>query len=312
MADHRHHLRRGLTLLGGAVGALLMMFTMAPNALAACEDAKEQAKRPGRCVERDQSGRCTIWFDGQVYLGSGNNLGLEKEPLPPDRFKLYALVSPCDGGPAPPNQHSYVCPEFVEGCTVEDDARLYQVWSRYYDRAEPEWQPSTDWEHEQFLCVTPDQGAAHEYLPLDQPWITYVASYPGGNLKMEPPGGRTLTGLETNFYSELPKEIRYTAVHNSGPVQMCVAPSRWVWDFGDGNRKVTKNPGAPYPDLRVTHKYTETGNFQPSVSLQYSRYQNSGRGWTTNDLLHDSLPGEGQALSTVELMPRLVSPDDPQ
>lgn len=308
MAGRRHHLRRALTVLSGLLGSAMLMLVMAPGVYAACEDAKAVAERPGYCAKRDPDGRCTLWFDGQIYLGSGNKLPVEHEPLPPDRFLLYALVSPCDGGPAPPNQNTFECDLWSESCS-DPDARLYQVWRQYYEEAEPEWQPATAWEQVPWACVTAEQGSPHDELPVDQPWITYITSYPGGDLVMEPPGGLTLTGLETNFYTETPTEIRYTAVHNSGPVQMCVEPAQWIWDFGDGNTATTDTPGAPYPDLEVTHQYKELGTFEPSVSIAYTRYLNSGRGWTTNDLLADSVPGVGETLRTMELVPRLVSPD---
>jgi hypothetical protein len=46
---------------------------------------------------------------------------------------------------------------------------------------------------------------------------------------------------------------------------------RFGWDFGDGSPAVvTRDPGAPYPDLRVTHVYAAPGVVQVRLVTVYA------------------------------------------
>ena len=47
-------------------------------------------------------------------------------------------------------------------------------------------------------------------------------------------------------------------------------PSEFGWRFGDGESLATTEPGAPYPDLDVTHRYLKKGKVAPSVDTTYT------------------------------------------
>ncbi len=63
-------------------------------------------------------------------------------------------------------------------------------------------------------------------------------------------------------------------------VDLHIVPSEFGWQFGDGESLVTSEPGAPYPDLEVTHRYLKKGKVAPSVDTTYTAtYQVNGGPW---------------------------------
>ena len=59
-------------------------------------------------------------------------------------------------------------------------------------------------------------------------------------------------------------------------------PVTYTWHFGDGTEESGSDPGAAYPDLRVTHVYDEAGvTVSPSVDVTYhGRFRVDGGAWT--------------------------------
>jgi hypothetical protein len=53
-------------------------------------------------------------------------------------------------------------------------------------------------------------------------------------------------------------------------VDLHIVPSQFGWRFGDGESLATAEPGAPYPDLDVTHRYLKKGEVAPSVDTTYT------------------------------------------
>ena len=53
-------------------------------------------------------------------------------------------------------------------------------------------------------------------------------------------------------------------------VDLHIVPSEFGWRFGDGESLATDEPGAPYPDLDVTHRYLKKGKVAPSVDTTYT------------------------------------------
>jgi hypothetical protein len=91
--------------------------------------------------------------------------------------------------------------------------------------------------------------------------------------------------FETNFYAETqPADISIVLLGQQ--VDLHVVPSHFGWRFGDGESMATDEPGAPYPQLDVTHRYASKGKVAPRVDTTYTAtFRVNGGGW-------DDVPGE--------------------
>ncbi|SDQ46454.1 PKD domain-containing protein [Quadrisphaera sp. DSM 44207] len=110
---------------------------------------------------------------------------------------------------------------------------------------------------------------------------------PAGEPALEPGNGYVLINVPANVYADAePVELATDVV--GFPVQVRATPARYSWAFGDGAvLGPTEDPGAPYPDLRVTHIYTAPGRYDVVLTTHYSgEYSVAGGPW---------LPVEGEA-----------------
>jgi hypothetical protein len=88
-------------------------------------------------------------------------------------------------------------------------------------------------------------------------------------LQVQPTNGRTLVNFDTNFYTEIaPLDTAVTLLGQQ--VALHIVPSQFGWRFGDGGVLTTAEPGAPYPELEVTHSYLTKGRVAPSVDTTYT------------------------------------------
>lgn len=131
---------------------------------------------------------------------------------------------------------------------------------------------------------------------------------PAPKLVIQPPDGKTLVNFETNFYTEADVIHRSTTLLGQD-IDFRIFPESYTWHFGDGEAATTSTPGAPYPDLDVTHKYLEKGTFQPSLETTYTaEYSINGGAWqpVPGTLVLADAP---QQLEAVTARPILVAPD---
>lgn len=117
--------------------------------------------------------------------------------------------------------------------------------------------------------VTPGMvQRALERVPLPEP-----------DLSVQPPGGRTLINFETNFFTAA-EPFTETVTLLGRRVDLDITPSQFRWAFGDGEGLTTTEPGAPYPDLELTHTYLEQGQVRPQVTTVYTAdYRVDGGPW---------------------------------
>jgi len=99
--------------------------------------------------------------------------------------------------------------------------------------------------------------------------------WPSAQLVVEPPNGRTLVNLPTNFYTELVGPVVRPVQILQHHVEVRATPTSYTWHFGDGSQpKTGSDPGASYAkddSLRVSHVYTEAKvTVHPSVDVTYS------------------------------------------
>ena len=92
---------------------------------------------------------------------------------------------------------------------------------------------------------------------------------PATPLVIEPVDGVTLVNLPTNFHTPAEPFTR-TVTLLGRRIRLEITPVAWAWSFGDGSTVTTDTPGAPYPDLEVTHAYLRAGRVAPSVATTYT------------------------------------------
>ncbi|WP_090967856.1 hypothetical protein [Nocardioides exalbidus] len=130
-------------------------------------------------------------------------------------------------------------------------------------------------------------------------------TWPSSELVVQPPGGKTLVNLETNFYTTNDQVSTRTVTLAGRRVEIRAMPS-YTFKFGDGQSTATTNPGRPHPNLDVTHVYLATGDVVVSVDTTYAGQFRIGDGdWQS---IPDALTvaGAGSDLRVVEALPQLV------
>ena len=122
------------------------------------------------------------------------------------------------------------------------------------------------------------------------------------------PGNSTLVNAATNFYTD-PEAFARNITLIGFDVDLQASPARYTWVHGDGTRASTTQPGQPYPDLNVTHRYTEPADVvRPRVDVTYRvRYRVDGGPWTA---LGETLTASGPTtdLQVNEAAPVLTAP----
>ncbi len=203
----------------------------------------------------------------------------------------YSIRPACEvGGTA-------LCSEAAT-CTIEGhDGYLYNV----YEDAAPD---PLDWQ----ACLTEQEAKRLGGLtPALVEHAFQRLAWPASELVVQPPKGRTLVNFDTNFYTTNTTPSTRTVTLIGQSVTIEATPTQYTWHFGtpEGDLSTT-DPGAPYPDLRVTHRYTRVGSVTPSVDTTYAgRFRVGNGGWQT---IPDTLtvPGTPVALEVVSATPHLV------
>ncbi len=162
---------------------------------------------------------------------------------------------------------------------------------------------------EGIACLT-----AFEAAEVDQPPIRTLVieaferlSWPASTMVVQPPNGKTLVNLETNFYTSNSNVASIPVDLLGANVVVSARPIAYRWNFGDGTSTVTETPGAPYPSLDVSHVYDQADMVAVSVDTQYG-----DASFTVNGGPPEAIPstiwvaGATQDLEVVEAVPQLV------
>ena len=132
-------------------------------------------------------------------------------------------------------------------------------------------------------------------------------TWPEAALVIQPPNGRTLINLPTNFLTTTTAPTTQTITLFGHRVEIEATPIDYVWHFGDGATQDGADPGAAYPDLRITHAFRRAGEtVHPSVDVTYGgRFRVDGKAWIA---IPDTLtvPGEPVDLQVLSATPHLV------
>lgn len=131
---------------------------------------------------------------------------------------------------------------------------------------------------------------------------------PPSRLLIQPPNARTLVNFDTNFFTDTQPFDR-TVTLLGQRVDLHIVPSRFGWRFGDGGSLATEEPGSPYPDLDVTHRYLRKGQVAPSVDTTYTAtFRVDGGPW--RDVPGSvTIPGAPVQLQVLTATPTLVGYD---
>jgi len=164
---------------------------------------------------------------------------------------------------------------------------LYIVWVKA-TQSTP-WLPTTQ------VCLGPDE------IP-DRPRVTpdlvlrevRRIGLPALQVHVQPEG-ETLVHLDTIFFAE-PQPFERTVQLLGFTVDVQADPSSYAWSFGDGAGATTSTPGGPYPDMSVTHAYTDAHvTEQASVDVTYAvRFRVDGGAWQSLD---ETVTADGPATS---------------
>ena len=174
-----------------------------------------------------------------------------------------------------------------------------QVYNVHEDGALLDWQ----------ACLTAQEA---QHLGGVTPGLVTRAfrrlSWPGSVLQIQPPHGRTLVNFETDFFTTNTRTTTRVVTLLGQRVTIQATPTRYTWHFGDTTDLTTTDPGAPYPDLQVTHRYTRLATLTPSVDTTYAGRYRVGTGtWhTIPDTL--TVPGPTTTLQILSATPHLVGP----
>ena len=116
-----------------------------------------------------------------------------------------------------------------------------------------------------------------------------------------------LTGLDSYFWLEEPAPIRASAGVGGLIVTAEARPVQYVWDFGDGNDKVTSHPGRPWTKDRpgdISHLYETRGRYELVLDqIWEARWQINGGAWETIGFFSNS---GGRPYPVREVVPVLV------
>jgi len=130
---------------------------------------------------------------------------------------------------------------------------------------------------------------------------------PAARLVIQPPDGVTLVNFDTNFYTPGPHPLTRTVTLLGQQVTIRATPASYTWTYGDGASATTSDPGAPYPDLRVTHRYAREGAFRPRLATTYEGAYRLGAAGPWRPIPGTvTIAGAPQRLRAVEATPVLV------
>jgi hypothetical protein len=89
-------------------------------------------------------------------------------------------------------------------------------------------------------------------------------------IRIEPPTGWTLANVPTIVFTANGTQLLRTTILGVG-VSVRATPTTFTWDFDDHTAPLTTtDPGAPYPDARITHTYRAAGTHQLTLTTGWT------------------------------------------
>jgi hypothetical protein len=140
---------------------------------------------------------------------------------------------------------------------------------------------------DKFYCASsppPNVTAAPTGPTPDQIYSALkTVALPDSALHFQPVDKQTLVHFKSNYYTDgvpFEKGLDLPVGPVTFHVDFKIAPTEFDWTFGDGATLKTSTPGAPYPQLLVTHEYAKTGTVRAHVDTVYgAQYSVNGGAW---------------------------------
>jgi len=119
------------------------------------------------------------------------------------------------------------------------------------------------------------------------------------------PANKTLVNFATNFYAT-PEAFERQVTLLGQDVDVRAEPTRFDWVFGDGATDQSDGPGGAYPDLEITHRYSDADvTVSPSVDVTYAAEFRVGDGEWQQIPETVTISGTPVSLRVVEATPVL-------
>jgi hypothetical protein len=195
----------------------------------------------------------------------------------------------------------YACgeEEQPENCAEDTPGgRFTWYWRRSETYAGGERVDVGPWQFYDLGCVGPAEPTQEQVRE------SIFELLPKGKVEIQPPDGRTPVSWPTNFIADTGDQIPFVHSDNLAgfDVSFSATPTHYTWDFGDGETLPTDKPGRPYPNLDVTHEYTEVDVYQVSVDVEWTvTYQINGGPERQLDEPVSVVDGPTEPLRVVEL-----------
>ncbi|REF36845.1 hypothetical protein DFJ64_2279 [Thermasporomyces composti] len=116
-----------------------------------------------------------------------------------------------------------------------------------------------EWRILAYICIgSPDDVLTVEDVgeEIKRQWVAYV---PKQQPRTQPPDGRALVNLPVIVHSGQPETMGPVDVNVFNFTVTVTARGEWTWSFAPGVRRTFDIPGSTYPDTRVSHTYSTTG-----------------------------------------------------
>lgn len=154
----------------------------------------------------------------------------------------WRFATPCLMPQGTPFPGSAPCASVTRGCPRGDE--LLRLWRQ---------RPGEAWQEVRLLCLAPG-GPVTVAAVLDDARARLVRDLPPLAPATDPARG-ILARVPVAFRSGHDRGPLTWHWDLAGEVVTAVARPTWLWNFGDGERLRTADPGGRYPDRSVAHAY---------------------------------------------------------
>jgi len=163
---------------------------------------------------------------------------------------------------------------FVQQCLDGTNA-LNPVWARTQ-------QPDGSWSEWTALTWYQCPGDEALFAAIEREWSQLQPA--PSVINLQPGNGWVIATVPTIAMADDAPRTHSTTLLGAS-VEIRATPSGYVWDWGDGERTTTTDPGRPYPNATVTHTYPHaSGGARVALTTTWTgEYRVNGGAWVNFD-----------------------------